>query len=124
MRIFNKGDRVEVVSYSKANGYTEGQGFFRVGDKGTVTKGTHSTDSVLVKFDNAHYMDGEWYVVSGDLSLLSSAVITPDEAADMLRDDIKMFPTDKLEVANALARIFTKHNPEFNLREFLAAADL
>lgn len=124
MRIFNKGDRVEVTSYSPANGLVDGDQFFRVGDKGTVVKGTNSTGSVLVRFDNAHFMDGEWYAVSSDLKLLSTSVITPEEAADMLRDDIKLFPTDKLEVANALAKLFIEQNPEFNVREFYSHADL
>lgn len=124
MHFFNKGDRVKVSFYSESNGTIEGQQFFLVGDKGTVIKGTNSTNSVLVKFDNAHFQDGEWFVNARDLELLSSSVITPKDAADMLRDDIQLYPTDKLEVANALARIFTKQNPDFDAHEFYAAADL
>lgn len=130
MRVFTEGARVRVDRYSESNGYYNGGGFFEIGDTGTVVRGNEDgRDSVEVQFDNARVMDGEWYVLASDLSLaqsssLSTTVITPGAAAIMLRDDIKLFPTDKLEVAHALARIFLNVNPEFDTRGFLTAADL
>lgn len=97
---------------------------FRKGDKGTVIAAYGQ--SAHVRWDINRYMDGKWYASPDQLEAApkGSSVITSEHAALLLKDDVKLFPTDKLEVAHALAKIFQKNNPEFDAAEFYKIADL
>lgn len=123
MTEFYQGDRVQVVKYSENNGYHGGGQYFEVGDYGTVVTVDEHGSCLGVQFDKQRVRDGRWSVFAGDVILVSS-VITPAAAAAMLKDDLPLHPTDKLEVAAALSRIFSRNNPAFDAHEFYRLADL